>query len=436
MNTTVHVVGLGLSGLAAAVYLARAGINLRLYEGAGHAGGRCRSFDDKALGVEIDNGNHLLLSGNLRAFAYLDAIGARDEVKIFDRAAFPFVDLRSGERWCIDLGEGRTPRWLLDRNRRVKGASVPAHLGAIRILLAGRDTTVCDAVSSGGILFERFWEPMSMAVLNTRPERGSAALLRRVLLETFGRGGQFARPVIAKRGLSQAFVRPALAFLERAGAMVQLRTPLKDLDVGSERVARLRFENHSEEIHERDMVVLALPPSRLGPFLPGVELPDDEAVIANAHFRVPALDGDERIEFVGLTNATTHWVFRRKGVISTTISAAHELGLERLSSENLLSAIWSEVRSALSLPVGLEPQAQRLIKEKRATFDQSPAGVLRRPATTTNLRNLFLAGDVVDNGLPATIEGAIRNGEEAARQCLSRIRPDGSVDKGTVAEYA
>ncbi|TDI58753.1 MAG: FAD-binding protein, partial [Alphaproteobacteria bacterium] len=56
-----HVIGAGLAGLAAAVRLAAAGQKVFLYEAAGHAGGRCRSFDDAAIGRRIDNGNHLIL---------------------------------------------------------------------------------------------------------------------------------------------------------------------------------------------------------------------------------------------------------------------------------------------------------------------------------------------------------------------------------------
>ena len=75
----VHVVGAGLAGLAAAVRLAERGQPVTLYEAAQHAGGRCRSFFDRTLGRVIDNGNHLLVSGNRSALAYLDAIGASEQ---------------------------------------------------------------------------------------------------------------------------------------------------------------------------------------------------------------------------------------------------------------------------------------------------------------------------------------------------------------------
>ena len=69
MPGAVHVVGAGLAGLAAAVRLAGRGANVVVHEAAGGAGGRCRSYHDPLLDMVIDNGNHLLLSGNHAALS-------------------------------------------------------------------------------------------------------------------------------------------------------------------------------------------------------------------------------------------------------------------------------------------------------------------------------------------------------------------------------
>ena len=73
----VHIIGAGIAGLSAAVRLVDAGFTVIVHEAASFAGGRCRSYLDPTLGLVIDNGNHLLLSGNREALDYLDRIGAR-----------------------------------------------------------------------------------------------------------------------------------------------------------------------------------------------------------------------------------------------------------------------------------------------------------------------------------------------------------------------
>ena len=104
-----HVVGAGLAGLAAAVRLTAAGRRVVIHETANQAGGRCRSYHDATLGMTIDNGNHLVLSGNHATLDYLAAIGARERLVGPDAPAFAFVDLATGERWTLRLSEGLLP---------------------------------------------------------------------------------------------------------------------------------------------------------------------------------------------------------------------------------------------------------------------------------------------------------------------------------------
>ena len=98
---TVHVVGAGLAGLRSVVTLARRGVAVEVSDAAAQAGGRCRSYFDPQLGLTIDNGNHLVLSGNTAVHAYLDDIGAGDRLSGPDAAVFHWADLRTGERWTL-----------------------------------------------------------------------------------------------------------------------------------------------------------------------------------------------------------------------------------------------------------------------------------------------------------------------------------------------
>ncbi|MFX4929744.1 FAD-dependent oxidoreductase, partial [Acinetobacter baumannii] len=74
---------------------------MTLYEAGAQAGGRCRSYVDEVLGCRIDNGNHLLLSGNNRARAYLATIGAAATLAGPRQAVFSFFDLATDERWSV-----------------------------------------------------------------------------------------------------------------------------------------------------------------------------------------------------------------------------------------------------------------------------------------------------------------------------------------------
>ncbi len=89
--------------------------------------------------------------------------------------------------------------------------------------------------------------------------------------------------------------------------------------------------------------------------------------------------------------------------------------------DELLPVLWDETRRALRLKT--DYRAARINKERRATFDQSPFGISKRPDARTPLANLVLAGDATRTGLPATIEGAVRSGETAAR--LTAQPPEG-----------
>lgn len=408
----VHIVGAGLAGLAAAVRLAGKGYDVALHEGAGQAGGRCRSFVDARLGCLIDNGNHLLMSANRAALSFLREIDAQDSLIGPARASFAFCDVHSGLRWRLRPNRGPLPYWLLDRSRRVPGTRLADYWPGLRFAAAGPDRTVADLVKTSGPLYKAFWEPLTLAALNTRPERGSARLLWAVLRETFARGEASCRPLIAREGLGESFIRPAIAFLERRRVPVTFNRRLRRLIMSGKRVVALDFGTAHESVGDHDSVILAVRASQAAALVPGLTVPDEGETIVNAHYRLPEpVDPPEGQPVLGLINSEAHWVFIRGEMVSLTISAAGALADE--AAESLLPRLWSEAAGALRLRHLPEPPG-RLIKEKRATFDQSPGSVARRPRAETAIANLLLAGDWTDTGLPATIEGAIRSGHRAA----------------------
>ena len=406
----VHVIGAGLAGLAAAVRLRRAGRSVSVYDAAPRAGGRCRSFYDEKLGRLIDNGNHLMLSGNRSAMAYAEEIGARDPFMTTEGANFPFIDLKTGARWAIRMDDGPIPYWMLRSATRVPDTGITDYLGALRIALAGPDRRVSEVVKSRGPIYERFWEPLTIAALNAHPQDGAARLLWAVLKETFLRGGAACRPVIAREGLGPALIDPAVAALREGGAEIRFGARLRRIEFAEAAVA-LDFGDENITLGPDDAVVLAVTPSRARQLLPGLTTPGERGVILNAHFVLREPIASAYAPFIGLLNSTAHWIFVRGDLVSITISAADDLNEEK--DESLIPELWLETRQALDLGAA-GYKAARIIREKRATFDQRPESVARRPDTRTRWRNLFLAGDWVNTGLPATIESAVRSGHMAA----------------------
>ena len=147
--------------------------------------------------------------------------------------------------------------------------------------------------------------------------------------------------------------------------------------------------------------------------MPSLIVPEESNTIVNAHFRLSESVGlPADLPFLGLVGGTAQWLFARGDVASITISAAGALAAEPV--EVLARKTWNDVAMALGLDRATLP-AYRVVKERRATFAQTPGEVRRRPGTRTRFPNLYLAGDWIDTGLPATIEGAIRSGHLAAR---------------------
>ena len=413
MQKTVHIIGAGISGLSAAVRLANANFKVHVHEATQQAGGRCRSYFDAATNLTIDNGNHLLLSGNHHAVAYARSIGTEAGLVGPQRAKFPFVDLTTGQRWQLDLGESRLPLWVFDAARRVPDTGVFDYLALMPLIWSSPGRLVGDAIRCEGRLYQRLVQPLLLAALNVDPPEGSAGLAGAVVRETLLAGGQACRPLIAREGLSAVLVEPAVKLLQGRGSSVQFGHELRALGTSAARVGELKFGEETIALGAGDAVVLAVPPRAAAALLPGLKTPSKFRAIVNAHFRVdPPKDMPP---ILGVVGGLVEWLFAFPQRLSVTISNADRL--VDMPREELALAIWQDICKASGVQGELPPW--QIVRERRATFEATPEQNALRPGALTAFKNLFLAGDWTDTGLPATIEGSVRSGNRAADLVLA-----------------
>jgi hydroxysqualene dehydroxylase len=397
-----------MAGLAAAVDLVQRGVAVSLSDSAAQAGGRCRSYFDPQIGARIDNGNHLVLSGNPAVAKYLAAIGASDMLAGPDNADFHWVNVATGERWRISPSAGRIPWWVLNAGKRVPGTGVSDYLPLARFLKPARGKTLGELLPERGPLWRNLLEPFFVSALNTKPEEASADLAGAIVRETLVAGGDAYRPRIAHPSLAAAFVDPALELLKAKGAEVSLKQRLRRIIFDDSRATALDFGDGEVPLGPEDRIILAVPPWVAEELVPGLTVPDRFHAIVNGHFALAPPPGTPMI--LGVLGGTVEWIFAFEDRISVTISCADDLAAE--AREPLAAKLWADVATALNLPPEL-PRWQ-IVKEQRATFSATPAQDARRPQAETRWANLKLAGDWTATSLPATIEGALRSGHRAA----------------------
>ncbi|MGD0764148.1 MAG: FAD-dependent oxidoreductase [Roseiarcus sp.] len=403
---TVHVIGAGASGLSAALHLAAtAKADIVVHESAAQAGGRRRTFFDDAAAMSFESGPRVVLSSWRYALGLIEAIGARAQWRDAAPGGVTFADMASGERWTLRPGGGPLPWWIFDPRRRAPQTRLRDYWPAARLGRAPANALLGDYVPSFGRAAERLWRPFALAALNTDLERASARLAGAALGETLLGG---ARPLTPVRGFERAFVEPAAKALRRRGAAIRLERRLAALDLASEEAAGLEFEHDRVDLERGDGVILATPPQVAAALAPGLSAPQESNAAIVAHFAISPPPAAPPI--LGLVNGAFHWMFCGEGRISVAIRDA---GVAMASPRERLAAdLWREVAALTGLSDA--PPAWRIIRQAHATFAATPRQDALRPSCETPWRNLFLAGAYVQNGLPDTLESAVRSGALAA----------------------
>ena len=436
------VIGGGFAGLAAATLLAEKGARVLVLEARPALGGRATAFTDPATGERVDNGQHVLLGCYRDTFRLLDRIGASAHVHVQDRLTVDMIDRdgRASRLSCPALPPpfnllGGLMTWSAlgwrDRlaaipvgraftARRARHEGLP-HGETVREWLVGRHQTPR--------LIEMLWEPLAVAALNQPIDVASAAPFARALSEMLGSSPRDASLALPLKPLDEMYALPARAYIEKHGGEVRTNSPasIRGLD-GS--APRWTVVVRGETMAART-VISAVPWFALSDVF--IDQPPSFRATLDAADRTEAspivtvnLWFDRIVTdhvLVGLPGRTMQWIFDKRRVfgeqashLSLVSSGAGEI--VSLANEELIELATREVNDAIPAARGAAVRRAVVVREKRATFSVAP-GQPPRPEARTAIPGIFLAGDWIDTGLPATIEGAVRSGHKAAALALS-----------------
>lgn len=436
----IVVIGAGFAGLSAAALLAEAGRQVLVLDARPRLGGRATAFRDRDTGEVVDNGQHVMFGCYRETLAFLERVGALDNVKIQDALAIPFLDER-GRRTELTCPPLPPPLHLLAGVLAWKALPFSDRVSALRLGPAllrargGRLDPRAEAETVAGWLqrhgqrpqlIEWLWEPLAVAALNQPIVEATAEPFVRVLAEMFGPSRRASALVMPAKPLDEMYATPAQCFIEshrgevRTDALARVVTRgdhVSAVDVRGERL-------------EADAVISAVPWHQLRTLFPEVPAALTETVRnATGMGAMPIVTVNlwyDRVvmedPFVGLPGRSMQWVFDKRRVfgeaashLSLVSSAAATLAPR--GNDELIALAAREI--ATSLPGAREARLIRgtVVREKQATFSLA-AGQPRRPSTITALKNFYLAGDWTDTRLPGTIESAVLSGHRAARAII------------------
>ena len=416
MNKPIHIIGTGLAGLSCAINLLKEkNRKIILYEASSLYGGRCRSYNDKNFNCILDNGNHLIIKAYKNTFNYLKKINAHKELLTNNKTFYPFVDIKKSEIWNVRPYSFILPWWILFKSCRPKNISFLDFIKSFKVLFAKKKQTVSDLLKKDTLIYKRFWKPFTIAVLNTHPNEASAKLLWRIIIKTLFFKNDPLRPFIVKKSLNDCLIKPAIKKILDHGSNIKCNTRLKKIIFKNNFAEEMIFNKNTIKIDKDELIVLAVTPNVVSKILPNIKTPKKTNCILNIHFKLNQKHNKIKLPddsfFVGVIGGVVDWIFKKKNILSITISAANYLN--NLDNDKISKIVWEDVKKVFNLGTVKKPK-YKIIREKMATFVQSPEEVFKKPKMYTKYKNLFLAGDWVDTGLPATIEGAITSGYNVA----------------------
>jgi squalene-associated FAD-dependent desaturase len=417
----VAVVGGGWSGLAAAVTLVQAGHAVTVFEAARTLGGRARRL--RLQGLDLDNGQHILLGAYTETLRLMRMVGAEPERLLLRMP----LELRLAPGFRMRAPRLPAPLHVAFALALAHGLSWHDRRAATRFVRALQTTryrvapdepvaALLDRHAQPPVVRECLWEPLCIAALNTPAAQASAQVFANVLRDSLGAARAASDLLLPRADLGALFPEPAARWLEQRGGRVRLGAAVRRIVPAGD-----AFLVDADPQHRYEGVVVAVGPQHAGallaalPALEGVQAqlgafdfePIHTCYLQYDRASLPA-------PMLGLRDAWTQWVFDRgrlggmPNLLAAVVSAAQPP--DGATQDDIAARIDAELRERID---GLGTlQWSRVVAERRATFRCSPS--LDRPGNDTAVHRLVLAGDYTASDYPATLESAVRSGVAAA----------------------
>lgn len=445
------ILGGGWAGFAAALTLARSGWHITLHEAAREPGGRARGMDlDTPQGpLRVDNGQHILIGAYTESLRLMREVGVDPERALHRQPmALPYAD-GSGLRfpdWPAPLdalaGIATARGWSLGERAALLARAVRWRLAGFRCAPQATVADLCAGLPQR--LVTEFIDPLCISALNTPIHLASGTVFLRVLRDALfsGRGGSHF--LVPRRDLGSLFPAPAAQWLQERGHAVRLGSRVAELQPQG---PHWTLGPAQAEDAPFDAVLLACPAPEAARL----------ALTAAEHDSLPARDGIALQRWAQLAQDLQHrpiaTVYAQTGDPSHTLPPPGAPWLALRSTpdapaqfvfdrgqlggpQGLMAFVISDSasdRETLQAQVLAQAQAQlgwhglvalRTVIDKRATFACLPQ--LQRPGMELG-HGLWACGDHVDGPYPATIEGAVRSGLQAAEAIGQALGAEGKA---------
>jgi len=436
MKNTTHVgiIGGGIAGLTAAAKLAEKGIQTTIFEAGSQLGGRARNVavEFNSQVVQLDNGQHILLGAYHETLRLLKQIGVDEEQALMRmpltlqihsvNSTLPSFKLRAPDYLPYPINQlfGFVFCKGLSLRERITLLTVMVNLKKSSFHLAV-DKPLADYLKEqqqSSNLIKLLWEPLCLAALNTPIHLASSKIFLNVLRDTFNATKADSQLLLPKQGLSELFSQPMTHYIQSRNGNVLTNHRVRSVNA----VENGFVVSSKNKTFEFSHVILATSALRLQdvasklPRLAGTV----ETTIKYQYQPIYTIYLQYEVAaklpqaMIGLSGTLSQWVFDRgilceqHGLMAVIISAEGEH--QKLTQDALALQVAKELHTAF--PALKKPLWHQVIAEKRATF--TCTANLPRPANKTHEPNLSIAGDYTYADYPATIEGAVRSGVQAA----------------------